>query len=83
MRYTYEISELTPGERLTMRTADGPFPMTTTYEWHDAGDAGAHMTLRNQGQPAGFARIVRPLMAVAMRRANTKDLRRPRAILEH
>jgi hypothetical protein len=41
------------------------------------------MTLRNQGQPAGFARIVRPLMAVAMRRANTKDLRRPRAILEH
>ena len=27
MAYTYEISELVPGERLVMRTADGPFPM--------------------------------------------------------
>ena len=27
LAYTYEIADLVPGERLVMRTADGPFPM--------------------------------------------------------
>jgi hypothetical protein len=29
LRYVYEIVEDVPGERLVMRTADGPFPMET------------------------------------------------------
>jgi hypothetical protein len=40
------------------------------------------MTLRNRGEPAGFSKVVAPLMARAMRRANTKDLARLRSILE-
>jgi hypothetical protein len=30
LTYTYEITDFTPGERLVMRTAQGPFPMETT-----------------------------------------------------
>jgi uncharacterized protein YndB with AHSA1/START domain len=70
LSYTYEIRELAPGERLVMNTAQGPFPMETTYTWEDAGEAGTRMTLRNRGEPAGFKRAAAPLMARAMRRAN-------------
>jgi hypothetical protein len=35
--YTYEVVELVPGERLVMRTAQGPFPMETTYTWKSVG----------------------------------------------
>jgi hypothetical protein len=40
------------------------------------------MTLRNRGEPAGFKRVLAPLMARAMRRANRKDLRLLTQILE-
>ena len=81
LAYTYEITELA-GDRLVMRTAQGPFPMQTTYAWRDAGPGRTHMTLRNDGAPSGFPRLLAPLMAPAMRRANTKDLRRLKALLE-
>jgi uncharacterized protein YndB with AHSA1/START domain len=82
LSYTYEIRELVPGERLVMSTAQGPFPMETTYTWDDAGDSATRMTLRNRGAPAGFQRIAAPVIARAMRRAMTKDLERLSAILE-
>jgi uncharacterized membrane protein len=81
LAYTYEVVELEPGRRLVMRTADGPFPMETTYSWSPAG-AGTRMTLRNRGNPSGFARIGKPVMERAMRRATTKDLARLKALME-
>jgi uncharacterized protein YndB with AHSA1/START domain len=82
LAYTYEIAELVPGERLVMRTADGPFPMETTYTWADDGRGGTRMTLRNRGEPSGFSSVAAPLLAGAIRRANRKDLARLKAILE-
>jgi uncharacterized protein YndB with AHSA1/START domain len=79
--YTYEIRELVPGERLVMSTEEGPFPMETTYTWQDAGEGATRMTLRNRGEPAGFARVTAPVMARAMRRAMSKDLQRLGEIL--
>jgi uncharacterized membrane protein len=82
LSYTYEVVELVPAERFVMRTAEGPFPMETTYAWHDAHDGSTLMTLRNRGEPTGFARIVGPVMGIAVRMANRKDLRRLKEILE-
>lgn len=82
LAYTYEVVEFAAGERLVMRTADGPFPMETTYTWADAEHGATLMTLRNRGEPAGFARISAPLLEAAMRRANRADLRRLKQILE-
>jgi uncharacterized membrane protein len=81
LAYTYEIVELVPGQRLVMRTAQGPFPMETTYTF-EAMDAGTRMTLANRGEPSGFSRLLAPFMGAAVRRANEKDLARLRDILE-
>ncbi|GAA2850515.1 SRPBCC family protein [Pseudonocardia halophobica] len=82
LAYTYEIVENVPGERLTMRTAQGPFPMETTYTWAPSDDGGTTMTLRNRGEPHGFRAVAAPAVAAAMRRANEADLRRLKEILE-
>ncbi|MGH2689442.1 MAG: SRPBCC family protein [Actinomycetota bacterium] len=81
LRYTYDVRELVPGERLVMSTEQGPFPMETTYTWEDA-PGGTRMTLRNRGQPAGFRKVIGPAMARAMRTANRKDLEALKGLLE-
>src|SRR4051812_35580668 len=82
LAYTYEITEWVPDERLVMRTADGPFPMETTYSWEPLGAGSTRMTLRNRGRPAGFSALAGPFVAGAMRRANRKDLAALRSRLE-
>ena len=80
--YTYEVVEFTPGRRLVMRTAQGPFPMETTYTWESVDENRTKMSLRNRGTPSGFARITEPVMTASVRRANQKDLVRLKQLLE-
>lgn len=82
LAYTYEIVDLLPGERLVMRTAQGPFPMETTYTWEPVGEDATRMTLRNRREPRGFGTIAAPLMARAMRAATRKDLAALTRLLE-
>jgi len=82
LSYTYEVTELVPGERFVQRTSEGPFPMETTYTWEDDPAGGTRMKLRNRGEPSGFSSFAAPVMASAMRRANQKDLAQLKAILE-
>ncbi len=83
LAYTYEIVDLVPGTRLVMRTAEGPFPMETTYTWEAVGENSTRMTLRNRGEPSGFSKVGAPFMAAAMRRANRKDLACLKTLMEH
>jgi uncharacterized protein YndB with AHSA1/START domain len=82
LAYTYEVVEHEPGSRLVMQTAQGPFPMRTTYTWESVGPTRTRMTLRNTGSPAGFAAVTAGATALAMRRANRKDLANLKALLE-
>jgi uncharacterized protein YndB with AHSA1/START domain len=82
LAYTYEVVEWAPERKLVMRTAQGPFPMETTYTWTAIDETHTRMSLRNRGEPAGFSKIAAPVMAAAMRRANIKDLAAIKRILE-
>ena len=80
--YTYEIVDYVPGDHIVLRTAQGPFPMETTYTWAARPDGSTAMRLRNRGEPAGYSRLVAPFMAFAVRAANRKDLRKLKSVLE-
>lgn len=82
LAYIYEIIELEPGKKLVMRTAQGPFPMETTYTFESLSADITRMTLRNAGQPIGFSKLFSPFMATMMKRANIKDLKKIKGILE-
>jgi hypothetical protein len=56
--------------------------METTYTWQAVDGNATRMTLRNRGEPSGFSKLMSPLMATAMRRANRKDLERLKQLLE-
>jgi len=82
LAYTYEVVEWIPDERFVMRTAQGPFPMETTYAWQTMPDGATRMTLRNRGTPSGFSILFAPFMARAVRRANQRDLAALKLMLE-
>jgi hypothetical protein len=80
--YSYVVKEIEAGRLLVMATTQGPFPMETIYTWEDTADGTTRMTLRNHGNPSGFAAVTAPMMARAMQRANEADLHRLKALLE-
>jgi uncharacterized protein YndB with AHSA1/START domain len=82
LAYTYRVNAFEPGRRLVMATAEGPFPMETTYEWQSVANNGTRMRLRNRGSATGFSAILAPFMTWSIRRANRRDLSRLKEILE-
>jgi hypothetical protein len=80
--YTYRVIDFESERRLVMQTAEGPFPMETTYEFEAVSGGGTRMRLRNRGRPSGFSSLVAPFMRWSIQRANRKDLAQLKEILE-
>jgi uncharacterized membrane protein len=80
--FTYEIVEFTPGEKLMMRSIEGPFPMETVYSFEETRDGHTRMTMRNHGEPAGVSKLMTPMIVTTMRHAGEKDLAKLKDILE-
>jgi hypothetical protein len=78
LRWTTEVVAAT-ASHVELRIIDGPMRGTVTYRI-DPIDGGSEVSIRNVGEAPGFA--PRWLMAWAMRRALTADLRRLQRIAE-
>jgi hypothetical protein len=55
LEYTYEFVDFVPGERQVMRTAQGPFPMETTYTLAEASAASTRdrLLVGHSARPVG------------------------------
>jgi uncharacterized membrane protein len=82
LTYEYEVVQLSDTV-MVMRTADGPFPMETTYRFEKIDEGTTQMILRNRGTPSGFSKLLSPFIGAMMRKANIKDLKKIKRILEH
>ncbi len=82
MEYTYAFVDLIKNKKLVMQTAEGPFPMQTTYEISQIGENKVLMKLQNEGEPSGFSKIMTPFMTMMMRKANRKDLQLLKKVME-
>ena len=78
IRWTTEIISARASE-VQVRIVEGPMRGTVTYRVDPAGP-GAVVTIRNTGEAPGLA--PRWLLALAMRRALTADLRRLQQLVE-
>ena len=79
IHWTTETAALRQNE-LELRIVDGPMRGTVTYRIESSG-SGSFVTIRNTGEAPGMA--PRWLLAMAMRRSLTADLRRLQQLVEN
>ena len=79
---TFEVIELTAGERVKAHTIESTFPITFTRWVTPLGDDECRVQALIEGDSSGFFRIIEPLMAPLVRRSINKDYERLKALLE-
>jgi Polyketide cyclase / dehydrase and lipid transport len=81
VEYVNEITEL-DADQLAMRSVRSPFPMRVTYGHRDAGNGTTEVSVRVEGDARRFYALAAPLLAPAVRRSISRDLRTLKRVLE-
>ncbi len=71
--YAYEVRSVDPDRAVELSVAN-PFPMRVRYQLDDAEGGGTRATIRAQGDPGRFFRLMGPLLARMVRRNIGRDL---------
>lgn len=86
IQYILEVVDWEPGSRMGMRSVKGPFPMDVTYEFEEAPsemvELGTMASIRVQGEASGFFKLASPVLAQAVKRSISKDLKNLKEIME-
>lgn len=79
---TFEVTDLQPGRRITVRTIESTFPIEVTRSVEPTSEttcrAGAHVT----GDPSGMFKLAAPLLRKMVERSVRGDYRRLKEHLE-
>jgi hypothetical protein len=81
IEYVMDVVELVPNKRDVLKSVKAPFPMRVTYEFLERGDK-TLASVRVEGDPSGFYKVAGGLMASAVKRNLSGDLKRLKAIVE-
>ena len=81
IEYVMDVIELVPNERIVLKSVQAPFPMRVTYEFLERGDK-TLASVRVEGDPSGFYKIAGGLIAPAVKKNLSGDLKRLKAIVE-
>jgi len=86
IQYILEVVDWEPGSRMGMHSIKGPFPMDVTYEFEEAPsetvELGTLARIRVKGEASGFFKLASPLLAQAVKRSISKDLKNLKEIME-
>jgi uncharacterized membrane protein len=82
LQYIYEVIEIIHGQKLVMQTINTAYVIETTYGWQAVDENTTCMTLCNRGIPPGLSKILTPIVAIAIKQASRKDLKRLKFLLE-
>jgi len=82
LQYIYEVIEIIPGQKLVMQTVNTPVIIETTYGWQAVDENTTCMTFCNRGIPPGLSKILTPIVAIVIKQASRKDLKRLKSLLE-
>lgn len=81
IEYVNEVAEFDPAGGLVMQSVKSPFPIRVSYAFADV-DGGTRVTVRVEGEASGFFALASPLLAAAVQRSVSRDLRRLKEALE-
>ena len=81
IEYVLGVVEYDPESLLAMKSVKGPFPMDVSYRFDEAAD-GTLAQIHVQGEASGFFRLASPMLARAVKRSITKDLKLLKRLLE-